>query len=142
MAFLMAILPLAGCERPQPKEPVVATEPSFVEQSNQISQEELDQLVASVLGLRRLRQQLEQHCSSNLRSARCRQLLDEMLGQMDVSTANSIRATRNTRLQATLTLDQIGKQLSQSKKTASHYWATLVLAQRELAKQEASFLSN
>jgi hypothetical protein len=138
MAFLMAILPLAGCEKPQPKQPTVAKKPSFFEQANQISQEELDQLVASVVGLRRLRQQLERHCTSNPRSTRCRQLLDEGLGQMDASTANSIRATPNTRLQATLTLEQIGKQLSQSEETASHHWAILVLAQQELAKREAS----
>jgi hypothetical protein len=61
---------------------------------------------------------------------------------MDASTANSIRAIRNARLQATLTLEQIGKQLSQSEEAASHYWMILVLAQQELAKQEASFLSN
>ena len=138
MAFLMAILQLAGCEKPRPKQPTVATEPSFVELANQISQEELDQLVASVVGLRRLRQQLERHCTSNPRSTRCRQLLDEGLGQMDASTVNSIRATPNTRLQATLTLEQIGKQLSQSEETASHHWAILVLAQQELAKREAS----
>jgi hypothetical protein len=89
MAFLMAILQLAGCEKPRPKQLTVATEPSFVELANQISQEELDQLVASVVGLRRLRQQLERHCTSNPRSTRCRQLLDEGLGQMDASTVNS-----------------------------------------------------
>jgi hypothetical protein len=61
---------------------------------------------------------------------------------MDASTANSIRATPNTQLQATLTLEQIGKQLSQSEETASHYWMILVVAQQELAKQEESFLSN
>ena len=104
MALLMVILPLAGCEKPKPKQPTVAAEPSFVEQANRISQQELDQLVASVLGLRRLQQQLERDCFSNLRSTHCRQLLDEGLGQMDASTANSIRAIRNARLQATLTL--------------------------------------
>ena len=81
-------------------------------------------------------------CFSNLRSTRCRQLLDEGLGRMDASTANSIRAIRNARLQATLTLEQIGQQLSQSEEAASHYWMILVLAQQELAKQEESFLSS
>jgi hypothetical protein len=55
---------------------------------------------------------------------------------MDASTANSIRTIRNARLKATRTLEQIGKQLSQSEETASHYWMILVLAQQELAKQE------
>ena len=142
MALLMLILPLAGCEKHKTKQPTVAAEPSFVEQANRISQQELDQLVTSVLGLRRLQQQLERDCFSNLRSTRCRQLVDEGLGQMDTSTANSIRAIRNARLQVTLTLEQIGKQLSQSEEKASHYWMILVLAQQELAKQEESFLSS
>ena len=61
---------------------------------------------------------------------------------MDASTANSIRATPNTQLQATLTLEQIGKQLSQSEETASHYWMILVLAQQELASNLPRTLSN
>jgi hypothetical protein len=138
MAFLMAILQLAGCEKPRPKQPTVATEPSFVELANQISQEELDQLgclrgrapsPAATAGAA-LYFQPSFHSVSPTPGRR--------LGPDGCLHSQLVRATPNTRLQATLTLEQIGKQLSQSEETASHHWAILVLAQQELAKREAS----